>query len=213
MIIVNFKNYVYGKKALDLAKKIKKISSKIIVAVSPVDVRGIEYYTKLNVFSQNVDFSKEKNKSTGFINIENLKEANAKGSLLNHSEHRINEKTIKETIKKSKKLNFKIILCVKNINEAKKYKKLSPWGMAYEDPKLIATKKSITDYKEDDIKKFINILKKTKIIPICGAGISKKEDYKKAIELGCKGVLVSSVVANSKNPDKFLKGIIWKKRK
>ena len=204
MIIVNFKNYVYGEQALDLAKKIKKLAPKVIVAVSSVDIRRIEYYTNLKVFAQHVNFKKGK-KSTGFVNLENLKEANAKGTLLNHSEHRISGKEISNIINKSKKINFKIVLCVKNINEVKKYKKLKLYAIALEDPKLISTGKSITKHDLKRLKEFVKILKGTNIIPLCGAGISSKEDYREALNLGCRGVLISSAVVKSKNPGKFLR--------
>ena len=204
MIIVNFKNYVYGGQALELAKKIKKLNPEVVVAVSSVDIRGIEYYTNLKVFAQHVDFKKGK-KSTGFVNLENLKEANAAGSLLNHSEHRISGKEISDIINKSKKINFKIVLCVKNINEVKKYKRLKPYAIAFEDPNLIATGKSITRHDLKRLKEFVKILKNTKIIPLCGAGISSKEDYREALKLGCKGILISSAVIKSKSPGKFLR--------
>ena len=41
MIIVNFKNYVYGGQDMELAKKIKKLNQEVVVAVSAVDLRGI----------------------------------------------------------------------------------------------------------------------------------------------------------------------------
>lgn len=205
MIIVNFKNYVYGRQALELAKKIKKLAPKVIVAVSSVDIRGIEYYTNLKVFAQHADFEKGK-KFTGFVNLENLKEANANGTLLNHSEHRISGKEIINIINKSKKINFKIVLCVKNINEVKKYKRLKPYAIAFEDPELIATGKSVTKYDSRRLKEFVKILRETSIIPLCGAGISSKEDYQEALNLGCRGVLISSAVMKSKNPGKFLRG-------
>ena len=59
----------------------------------------------------------------------------------------------------------------------------------------------------EDIRKFIDTLKDTNIIPLCGAGITTGEDVAKALVLGCKGVLVSSAVANSQNPEKFLKEV------
>ena len=102
------------------------------------------------------------------------------------------------------KLNLKVVICTSNLAESKKMKKLKPFAIAFEDPKLISTGKSITKYKVDELKKFISLLKNTKIIPLCGAGIKSKEDYDEALKLGCKGILVSSVVANSKNPERFL---------
>jgi triosephosphate isomerase len=206
MIVINFKNYVYGKKSLELAKKVQKYLPNSIVAVSSADARGIDYYTKLKVFSQHVDFT-ENEKTTGFINIETLKQTGAKGSLLNHSEHRLKEEIIEKIILKANKLNFKIILCIKNLYEVEKYKRLKPHAIAFEDTHLISTGKSITKYNSESIKKFVKILKGTKIIPLCGAGINSKEDITEAKRLGCKGVLIASAIAEAKNPEKILRGL------
>jgi len=203
IIVVNFKNYVYGKKSLDLVKKIKKHIPKAIVAVSPADVRSIEYYSKARVFSQSVDLIND-NRSTGFINPQIIKHAKAEGSLLNHSEHKIPLKDIKEILKICSKINLKVLVCVGSLKEAKEIKKFKPWAIAFEDPKLISTGKSITKYNLKSVKDFVKLLKGTKIIPMCGAGINSGGDVKEAMKLGCKGVLIASAIANSKNPDKIL---------
>jgi len=204
MIIVNFKNYVYGKKSLELVKKIKKHNPKIVVAISPVDVRSIEYYTKARVFSQNVDLIKDR-RSTGFINPRIIKHAKAEGTLLNHSEHKIPIKDIKLILNECKKIGLKVVVCSTNPRETKEIKKFKPWAIAFEDPKLIATGKSITKLESKEIKEFVKVLKGTNIIPLCGAGIDSKEDYNEALSLGCEGVLISSAVMKSKNPGKFLR--------
>ncbi len=201
MIIVNFKNYKTGKAVLALAKKIPKGT---IVAVPTVNISEISRKTKLKVFAQHVDCQK-KGKTTGFDIPEDVKKSGASGSLLNHSEHKISFKKLKETMEQTRKSKLKIIACASSLSETNKIKKLKPYAIAYEDPKLIGTGRSITKYKSDSVRKFASSLKKTKIIPICGAGISSKEDIKEAKKLGCKGVLVSSTVANSKNPGKFFK--------
>lgn len=206
IIIINFKNYVCGRKSLDLANKIKKYIPNAIVAVSPVDVRSIEYYSKMQVFSQNVDLVKD-NRSTGFINPQLLKHAKAKGTLLNHSEHKIPIKDIKEILKNCGKISLKVVVCASNLREVKEIKKFKPYAIALEIPELISTGKSITKYNPQSIKDFVKILKGTKIIPLCGAGINSKEDIIEAKKLGCRGVLIASAIANNKNPDKILKEI------
>jgi triosephosphate isomerase len=201
MIIVNFKNYKTGVKVLSLAKK---IHGKIIVAVPRLNIKEILEKTKLKVYAQHVDYQNYE-KTTGFTTPKGLKESGVEGSLLNHSEHKIKLQEIKKTIKESKKVNLKLIVCVSNLKEANQIKKLKPFAIAFEDPKLVSTKKSITKYKANDLKKFVSLLKNTKIIALCGAGINSKEDYTEALKLGCKGVLISSAVANSKKPETFLK--------
>lgn len=206
MIIINLKNYKIGNQVIELAKKIEKYD--IIIAVPAVNIKEISEKINLNVYSQHVDYQKEK--STGFIIPESIKKAGASGSLLNHSEHPIKMNYIKRTIERCNKLNLKIIVFVSNLKEAKKVKKFKPYAIAYEDPKLIATGKSITKHKTNDIRKFVKLLKNSKTIPLCGSGISSIHDYKEALKLGCKGVLVSSIIAKSKNLDKFLKEVCKK---
>jgi len=204
MIVINFKNYKTGKNVLELAKKIEKHLPSAIAAVPPMYLGLVSFHTKLRAFAQHID-SKDGKRSTGFILPESVKKAGAKGSLLNHSEHKISIKEMKKTIKNCNKLNLKIIACSSNLPLVKKIKKLKPLAIAFEDPKLIATGKSITKYNPDSIRKFVSLLKNTKIIPLCGAGINSAEDYHEALKLGCRGVLISSAIANSKNPEKFLK--------
>lgn len=206
MIVVNFKNYVFGKKVLDLAMKIQKYYPKAIVAVPAMYTGYVAFRTKLKVYAQHVD-SLTSEKSTGFILPESIRAAGAKGTLLNHSEHKIPMKEIKTTIKRCNKLRLNVIACASNLKESGQLKKLKPYAIAFEDPKLIATGKSITKHRTNDLKKFVSLLKSTKIIPLCGAGITSKEDYKEALKIGCKGVLVSSAIANSKAPERFLKNI------
>jgi triosephosphate isomerase len=206
MIIINFKNYKTGKKALKLAKLIQKINKNIIVAVPATDIEEIAKNTKLKVYAQHVSYKKP-GKSTGYIIPEEIKIAGAKGSIINHSEHRIPLNEIKQTVQRLKKLKLKTLVCIRSLKELAEIKKLKPDFIAYEDPKLISTKKSITKYRKDSLKKFVDMLKRTNINPICGAGIHTKEDILEAYKLGCKGVLIASAIANSKNPEKFLKEI------
>lgn len=203
MIIVNFKNYKKGGEVLKLAKRIQKYSD-LIVAVPILNIKEVSEKTKLTVYAQHADYQ-EKKASTGFQTIESLKASGVKGTLLNHSEHKLKLEDLKKTIKQTKKLNLKIIVCVSNLKEVREIKKLKPFAMAFEDPKLISTGKSITKYNPKLIRDFVKIIKNTKIIPLCGAGISSKQDILESKKLGCKGVLIASAITNSKNPEKILK--------
>ncbi len=206
MILINFKNYVHGNKSLALAKKIQKHLPGAIVSVPATDLSRIKKETKLKVFAQHVDIS-DSNRATGFLTPETIKSAKVNGSLLNHSEHSLPYKQIKQSIELANKHKIKIVLCVPTIGQLKRFIPLKPWAMAFEDKKLVGTKKSITKYRKRKVKKFARILKSTNIIPLCGAGINSAKDVKAAKEFGCKGVLIASAIANSKNPERFLKAI------
>ncbi len=207
MIVINFKNYKTGSEALKLAKQIEKYLPKAIICPATIDIELISQKTKLKVFSQHADI-KEGNKTTGYNTLKTLKKAGISGTLINHSEHPLSATNIYKTIIVSKKLKLKSIVCTPTLRNMKMIltiKKVKPHAIAFEDPKLISTGKSITKYNPKALLQFIKIMKKTKIIPLCGAGISTVEDVKQAHALGCKGILISSAIANNKNPILLLK--------
>ena len=192
MIVINFKKYVRGKKSLMLAQKIEKHLPKAIVCPAFFDLGLIRKETKLNVFSQYV--------SSGKLNL-------VDGSLLNHSDHRVKEVEIKKTIGLMKEKGLRVILCVKNVAEAREFKKFEPWAIAFEDEELIGTKNSIVSYRQEEVKEFVKVLDGSRVNAFCGAGINSVEDVKAAREFGCKGVLIASAVAKVENPDGLLKAI------
>ena|SRR3989344_8517202 len=202
MIVINFKTYKQGKEVLKLIKVIEKYLPNSIICLQPTDLH-FSKQTKLKVYSQNIE-SFESGRNTGHIITKAIKLNGAKGSLLNHSEYPVSIKQINLTIKKCKELGIKLIVCSSSLKEIKEIKKLRPYAIAYEDKNLISTGKSITEHKSKDIKVFVKILKNTKIIPLCGAGISSAKDVKEAKKLGCKGVLISSAIVKTKNPRKIL---------
>ena len=206
MIVINFKNYKIGKDILDLVHQIEIYYSKAIIAIPTINIKEIAANTSLHVIAQHVDF-REAGRGTGYTIPESLVGAGVNMSLLNHSEHKLDIADIKKTLKRCNEVGLKLIICTSSLTEARKLKALNPYAIAFEDKKLVATGKSITEYNAHDVKKFVDILKDSKIIPLCGAGITKGEDVVAALVLGCKGVLVASAVASSQNPEKFLKEI------
>lgn len=206
MLVINLKNYKVGKEVFDLVKKIEIYYNKADIAVPVAEIKEIAKSVGANtkIYAQHVDYQ-EIGRGTGFVTPESLINAGASGSLLNHSEHRVSLAEIKKTIKRCNEVGLRLIICSSSLREVSQLKKLNPYAIAFEDKKLIATGKSITEHNQHDIKKFVDIIKDTEIIPLCGAGISKGEDIAHALVLGCRGVLVSSAVANSQTPEKFLK--------
>ena len=206
MLVVNLKNYKVGKEVFDIVKKVEIYYNKAIIAVPITELVEITKNVGANtqIYAQHVDYQ-EMGRGTGFVTPESVVNAGAAGSLLNHSEHRITFAEIKKTVKRCNEVGLKLIICSSSLKEVSQIKKLNPYAIAYEDKKLVATGKSITEHKQHDLKKFVESLKETNIIPLCGAGISTGEDIAHALVLGCKGVLVASAVGNSQTPEKFLK--------
>ena len=208
MIIINFKNYVHSEKALKLAQRIEKYLTRAVVAVSAVDIGYLDYYTKLEVFAQHVDLPNER-RATGFLTIEAIKSQGASGTLLNHSEHPIGLDEINLNAGNLKKVGLKAVVCTLSLEFVEELLRMKnkPYAIAFEDPELIATGKSVTSYKSSDLKKFVGMLKGRDILAICGAGISSLEDVIVARGMGCGGVLIASAIADTKNPDKILRSL------
>src|SRR3989344_4081940 len=208
LFIVNFKAYKEstGKNALILARKLNKLKNNIAVAVEAADIFPIAKTCKrLKVFSQYID-PIEEGAHTGSLTALSVKKSGAVGTLINHSEKPLNFKEIKKAVYLAKKNKLITVVCAGNDKIAKNILKLRPDYIAIEPLELISGRLSVSESKPDLIKRAVHILcNKSKCdFLLVGAGIHKKEDVKKAFELGANGILVSSAVVKSKHPDKLL---------
>lgn len=209
LLVVNFKNYVSGKDSLNLARNVEIYYNNAIIVPPLLDVKDIAKEVSMPVFSQHVDFQ-EVGKSTGFITPEGLLSSKVSGSIINHSEHKISFSVIKKTISRCHDNGLKVIVCTSTLKETIKILKLKPFAIAFEDPRLIGSGKSITNEDSKIVSSFSKLFDGSNVIPLCGAGVSSPDDVAKAIILGCKGVLVSSAIAKPAipgNEEKFLKGL------
>ena len=151
MFIINCKNYdeIAGDKIIKIAKISEKVSRKYKVPIAiapPHHLIPLITKFKITVLAQHVD-DKKVGSTTGFMVPEIVKKSKINGSIINHSEHRISEKEIISLVKRLQKLKLKTVLCVKNVNEAKKYAKLNPTFIAIEPPELIGTGRAISTEK------------------------------------------------------------------
>jgi len=210
MFIINCKNYeeISGdkiKKFIKIAEQVSK-KHKIKIAISPPQhLIGLVANSSIPILAQHIDDSKI-GSTTGYIIPELLKKSKVKGSLINHSEHRISSKEIEKLVLKLKELKMISIVCVKDVAEVKKYLKINPDFIAIEPPELIGSGKAISTEKPDLIQKAASIVNdsKNKTKLLCGAGIVSGEDVAKSIELGSKGILVASGIIKAKNWNKII---------
>ncbi len=221
MFIINFKNYdnISGSKSLTLAKTAAKISRKykIKIAICPPQ-NVLSEITKIPVpvFAQHVDAAKP-GSTTGYIVPELVKKIGASGSLINHSEHRISGKEIKELVSRLKRLNMISVICVRNVDEAKRYSKLNPNYIAIEPPELIGTGKAVSKERPEIITRSVKAVdaarNSTRLL--CGAGIISGDDVSRALELGAGGILVASGIVKARNWEKAIEefALAFKNRK
>ena len=143
------------------------------------------------------------------ITVDAVKEAGATGTILNHSEHRLEKEELEKCIERAKEHDFTIILCVKDDEEAEAYTNLNVDFIAVEPPDLIGGDVSVTTRPElvsDSVAKVKAKNPNMKIL--VGAGVKTKEDVAKAIELGAEGVLLASGVAKAKDKKAVIKDLV-----
>lgn len=210
MFIINCKNYdeISGKKIINLVKTAQKVSQKykIKIAVAPPQhlLSQVSSFS-IPILAQHVDDAKI-GSTTGFMIPELLKKSNVKGSLINHSEHRISSKEIKQLVLRLRKLKMISVVCVRNIAEATKYAKLNPNYIAIEPPELIGSGKAVSKERPELISKAAVAVKRadnqTKLL--CGAGIVSGEDVRQSMILGSEGILVASGIVKAANWQKII---------
>ena len=210
MFVINCKNYeeIAGNEIIKFVKIAEKVSKKFKIKIAiapPQHLIGLVSNSSITILAQHIDDSKI-GSTTGFVIQELLKKSKVKGSLINHSEHRISSKEIQKLVLKLKELKMISILCVKDVAEAKKYAKLNPDYIAIEPPELIGSGKAVSKEKPELITKAAVAVKsaKNKTKLLCGAGIVSGEDVSKAAELGSKGILVASGIVKAKDWNKVI---------
>ena len=214
MIFVNYKTYERGtgQNAVALTKVLEEVAHetqiKIIPVVQATDVKEIVASTTLEVWTQKVD-AVEFGAHTGSIVPEAVMEDGAIGTFLNHSELRFPSfDELAQASDRAKSAGLKTLIFAKDITELKNITSLSPSYLSYEPPELVGSSTlSVSTAKPEIIKEAAEIAKLASIPLIVGAGIKSQEDIRKSLELGAVGVVLSSAILRSEDPDKFVLGL------
>lgn len=211
VILLNLKTHprAAGYKALELAKIAEEVSKEysMTIAVAPqyADIYRVASEVDIPVFAQHID-PVEPGRFTGYVSALSVKEAGAAGSLINHSERKLDLYEVKDCIDVTKKYNLISVCCSEDLHEAKGIAKFVPDFIAYEPPELIGTGMAVSKAKPKAVSDFVKLIRKlnNEIKPLCGAGIERGKDAGAAIELGTCGVLVHSAFVKAVNPRKAL---------
>lgn len=207
MIVVNFKTYkeATGYKAIELARLCRTVSEttgvRIVVAPQLADLRNC-VETGVDCWTQHLD-PVEQGKFTGWVSVEDVEEIGARGTLLNHSEHKLTEEVLKKTMELIGDMAFEACLCADSLEEAQKIAVLGPDFIAYEPTELIGSKdKSVSTEKPELIEQ---IVKAVNVPVLIGAGVHSADDVKVGLKLGAKGILVATDVVLADNPEEELR--------
>ena len=212
-IIVNFKTYeaASGVNAVNLALKVQKVAGTynkdLRIAVSAPDIYRVSEalkeseWAEIPIYAQHID-SVLGESNTGWITAKAVKDAGVMGTLLNHSEKKLDMNILSDSIEQAHKYGLEVVACAAtpemsgDIAGLKNY----PDCIAMEPPELIGGEESVTtrpDAVKRTVKYVYDINQDIKVL--IGAGVNKGEDVKIAKELGASGVLLASAV--TKAPD------------
>jgi triosephosphate isomerase len=215
VVIINFKTYskATGEKAVLLAQTCERVSNKydvpIVVAPQIPDLFRVSKAVEIPVFSQHMDPG-DPGRFTGHVLGDTLVESGCTGTLLNHSEKRMQLADIEESISKAHKLNLFTVVCTNNILVSVAAACMNPWSVAVEPPELIGSGISVSQAQPEIISGTVEKIRKVNknVVILCGAGIGTGEDVASAIKLGSQGVLLASAVANSDKPEPVLSDLV-----
>jgi triosephosphate isomerase (TIM) len=210
MIVLNLKTYPESiAKALlftDIAKEVVGETGVRVVVCPPAVFLHEAAERFADVFSQHAD-SEPAGAHTGSINAEMLKAAKARGSLVNHSEKRVaGAARIKATVDRLHEQGLESLVCAATEKEAGEIASFSPTYIAVEPPELIGSGVSVSKAKPEVVINSVKAVSQVNhsVKVLCGAGVSDRNDTKKALDLGADGVLLASAFVKAKDPKAFL---------
>ncbi|MEM2450751.1 MAG: triose-phosphate isomerase [Nitrososphaerota archaeon] len=212
IIVINFKTYLesLGDRGMRIAKDAESVSNEtgVCICVAPqfTDIKSIANAVSIPVFAQHVD-PYPPGSYTGSVSVEAIKDAGAIGSILNHSEKKLQLASIFAAVKMLKNAGMFSLVCAEDVEPAMAVAALSPTMLAVEPPELIGTgipvSKARPEIVSESVQRIRGINREIKIL--CGAGITRGDDVRRAIELGSDGVLLASGVVKAKDPRAVIK--------
>lgn len=208
-IVINAKVYpevTGGAASLRLAQACMTVAgSGVPVALAPpnFELASLSRHRGLSLplYAQHVD-DISPGVGTGWTTVEAIADAGAKGSILNHAEHKIPHEQVGRTVERLHKAGLVSLVCADSLAEARKLAAFKPRMLAIEPPELIGGDVSVTNADPAIVSEAVKAVGKaspnTKVL--CGAGVKTSADVAAARKLGAYGVLLASGVVKAPRP-------------
>jgi len=204
LVVVNFKTYesAHGVAAEELALIMEQIETdaRMIAVVSAFDLSAVvSAAPNLEIWTQHLD-PINFGSNTGWLHPETAIQRGAKGTLINHAEHKVSIEHIAMLLDNVPE-GFTICACAADIDEARALSALQPDYVAVEPPELIGGEISVTTADPEIVSGTARAIREISedVGILCGAGVKNGQDVLKAIELGTSGVLLASGVTKVKD--------------
>ncbi|MDH5596764.1 MAG: triose-phosphate isomerase [Candidatus Peregrinibacteria bacterium] len=211
MIITNFKTYesATGQAALDLAKVHEQVAKEtgadIRICAQAMDLGHLGRAVSIPVYAQHVD-AVAFGGNTGHILPESAFMAGAAGTLLNHSERRLEREVLRASVKRAKEAGLSVIICAKDPEEGANFLEFEPDLIAVEPPELIGGDISVSSAQPEIIENAARLIGRDRLL--VGAGVKNGEDVRMALKLGARGVLLASGVTKASDPKAVLLDLV-----
>ena len=213
LIIVNLKTYqgAQGHSAEVLARTMESVQTdaRLVAAVSALDLSSVvEAAPNLEVWCQHLD-PISFGSNTGWIHPETAMARGAKGTLINHAEHKVSLEQVAMLLDQVPE-EFEVCACAADVDEARALAALVPNYVAVEPPELIGGDISVTSADPGIVSGTVSAVIQTndQVQVLCGAGVKSGKDVSTAMDLGAKGVLLASGVTKSENPFEALSELV-----
>lgn len=211
LLLVGFKTYTEatGKNALQLAKIAKKIAKKTGISIVSIpqytDIAAIVRQVNVQVFAQHIDPIKP-GSFTGHVLPEAVKEAGAAGTLINHSEKKLQLDDIEKAVKRAREVGLISCVCTDSPELSATVAGFNPDMILIEHPELIGTGRAVSKAKPEIITKTLEAVERVnpKVYVVCGAGITSGKDVEAALDLGVVGVGAGSAIVKARVPFKVM---------
>lgn len=215
LILINFKTYreSSGKRGLELARVAERMGNEtgITIGVAPqlTDLALIAQQVSIPVFSQHVD-DVEPGSYTGHVTLEAIKDAEAIGTMVNHSERRVRADQVDVIVKRARQLELVTVICSNTPEVTAAMAALGPNIVAIEPPELIGTGIPVSRAKPEVVTNSVDLVERVNpnVKVLCGAGITTGEDVAAALRLGTVGVLLASGVVKAKDWERAIRSLI-----
>lgn len=214
LVVLNFKTYMEatGKNAVRIAEICRDLSRETGISIIAVpqlpDIYAVAD-TGVPVFSQHID-GIDPGSHTGHALAESVRDAGATGTLINHSERRLTLADIDAAIGAARRTGLTTIVCSNNVATTRAAAALGPDFVAVEPPELIGSGIPVSSADPGVVTGSVDAV--LGIDPgvrvLCGAGISKGEDMRAALQLGTVGVLLASGIIRAPDPKAALMDLI-----
>jgi len=215
LFLLNLKAYPghLGPAAVRIAKLLETLGKEtgVAAAIAPPlpDLARVADAVAIPVVAQHVDPG-DAGARTGYVPVESIEAAGARGSLVNHSEHPMTIADIEDAVRRLSARGLVAVVCSADVPRARRLAETHPPYLAVEPPELIGGDRAVSTARPEVVSGTVAAVRSvsagTRVL--CGAGVHDRHDVARALELGADGVLVASAVTRAPDAERAIRELL-----